>query len=111
MAALEKDRAVFDSEFEAEAADLRDPEAMYYWSLMAAYLGDVDRTVEMLKRAVGRGWWCYQALATEPWLDVVRSDPRFTSIFREAEARHREAAAAFISADGDRLLGMKQPVH
>jgi hypothetical protein len=37
----------------------------------------------------------------------VRSDPRFSRILRDAEARHREAAAALISAGGDRLLGIK----
>jgi tetratricopeptide (TPR) repeat protein len=107
VAALEKNRAVFDAGFEAEAADLRDPEAMYYWSLLSAYVGDTDRTLEMLRRAVDRGWSCYQALASEPWLDVVRSDSRFTHILRDAEAKHREAAAAFVSADGNRLLGIK----
>ena len=56
LAVLEKDRAVFDAGFEAEAADLRDPEGMYYWALMAAYVGDIDWTLEMLGRAVGRGW-------------------------------------------------------
>ena len=80
---------------------------MYYWALMAAYVGDIDWTLEMLGRAVGRGWSCYQALAGEPWLDCVRSDPRFSRILRDAEARHREAAAALISAGGDRLLGIK----
>lgn len=107
VAALEKDRATFSAGFEAEAAGLRDPEAMYYWSLMAAYVGDTDRTLEMLRRAVDQGWSCYQALATEPWLDGVRSDARFTHILRDAEARHREAVAAFVSAQGDRLLGIK----
>ncbi len=36
-----------------------------------------------------------------------RADPAFTKILRHAEVRHREALAAFVQADGERLLGLK----
>ena len=107
MAALQQNRAVLDAQYDLEAAELRDPEGIYYWALIAAYAGDVDRTLQMLRRAVDRGWLCYQALASEPWLDGVRADERFSRILRDAEAQHREAAAAFLSAGGDRLLGVR----
>ena len=107
VAALQQNRAVLDAQYDLEAAELRDPEGIYYWALIAAYAGDVDRTLQMLRRAVDRGWLCYQALASEPWLDGVRADERFSRILRDAEAQHREAAAAFLSAGGDRLLGVR----
>jgi hypothetical protein len=46
-------------------------------------------------------------MASDPWLDTLRDDPAFTKILRHAEERHREALAAFLQADGDRLLGLK----
>jgi len=46
-------------------------------------------------------------MARDPWFDTIRADPTFTKTLRHAEARHREALAAFLQADGDRLLGLK----
>ena len=41
-----------------------------------------------------------------PWLDPLRGHPRFAQILHTAEGRHREAAAAFLKAGGDRVLGL-----
>ena len=60
----------------------------------------------MLERSVRQGWMCYQPMATEPWLDPLRGDPRFKAVLKEAETRGRKAAAAFVQAGGDRLLGL-----
>ena len=46
-------------------------------------------------------------MTAEPWLDGVRADPRFSRIVRDPEERHRDAAAAFLAAGGDRLLGVR----
>ena len=107
IAALTRDRASFQAGLDEEVDRLRDPEGMYYTALMASFAGDHERALEMLERAVDRGWMCFQAMTAEPWLDPVRSDPRFSRVVREAEARHREAAAAFLSGGGGHLLGVK----
>jgi hypothetical protein len=61
-----------------------------------------------LERAVEGGFYPDQLLARDPWLDPVRGEPRFVQLLRRAEARHREAQAAFLEHEGDRLLGMSR---
>ena len=107
-AALEGDHEEFARAFQAQSPFFRDPEDMFYWSCMAAYAGDSERALDTLQRAVNGGWVCFAALAREPWLDPLRRNPRFTDILRTAEARHREAAAAFLRAGGDRVLNVKR---
>ena len=106
LAVLEHDRDAFAASFDATTADVRDPEHLYYRSLMAAYLEDVERTLAMLERAVAGGWFCHATIAREPWLACVRDTPRFAALVAEAETGHRQAATAFLAAGGDRLLGL-----
>ena len=105
-AALEQDRDAFETPFDAITASSRDPENLYYMSLMAAYVGDGERTLAMLERVVAGGWFCHATMAREPWLACVRDTPRFAALVAEAETGHRQAAAAFLVAGGDRLLGL-----
>ena len=85
----------------------RDPETLYYVARLFAHFGDPGTALALLARAVEEGFFCFSALARDPWLNTLRGDPAFTKILRHAEARHREALAAFLQADGDRLLGLK----
>src|SRR2546426_1455960 len=85
----------------------RDPETLYYVARLLAHFGDPGTALALLARAVEEGFFCFSALARDPWLNTLRGDPAFTKILRHAEARHREALAAFLQADGDRLLGLK----
>ena len=106
LAMLEQNRDAFAAPFDATAANTRDPENLYYMALMAAYLNDDERTLAMLERVVAGGWFCHATIAREPWLKPVRHMPRFAALVGEAETRHRQAAAAFLAAGGDRLLGL-----
>ena len=106
LAVLEQDRDAFAASFDATTEDVRDPESFYYRALMAGYLEDVERALAMLERAVAGGWFCHATIAREPWLASVRDTPRFAALVAEAETGHRRAAAAFLAAGGDRLLGL-----
>ena len=55
---------------------MRDPEGIFYTALMAMLVRDTDRVIALLQITLDRGWFCYQAIAREPVLDDLRSDPR-----------------------------------
>ena len=85
----------------------RDPESFYQIARQFAHFGDPADALAFLTRAVEEGFFCISAMARDPWFDTLRADPAFTKIMGRAEVRHREALAAFLQADGDRLLGLK----
>jgi TolB-like protein len=88
------------------APGFRDPESFYYVARQLAHFGDPAAALSVLDRAVEEGYFCFSTMARDPWLDTLRSAPAFMKILRVAEARHRGALAAFLQADGDRLLGL-----
>ena len=110
LAVLERDVDAFAPRFDALALGTRDPENLYYSSLMAAYVGDTERTLSTLERAVQGGWLCHATIEGEPWLARVGDTPRFKALVSEAKTRHEHAAAAFRDAGGDKLLGLESAV-
>jgi hypothetical protein len=75
-------------------------------SLMAAYVGDSDRCLSALERAVRGGWFCAQTIAGEVWLSRMRDTPRFAALVAEAEGAASATRAAFRDAGVHRLLGL-----
>lgn len=106
IAVLEEDTEAFADPYDALVGSTRDPENLYYMSLMAARLGDSERCLSALERAVGGGWFCAQTIADEVWLKRMRDEPRFAAVVAEAEAGSLRAATAFRDAGGYRLLGL-----
>ncbi len=90
--------------------DLPDPEGRFYFARNAAYLGYPQDALRLLSSAVEGGFFCLPAFARDPWLDSLRGSPEFAAIVRRAEARHRQALISFLTADGDRVLGVAHPV-
>jgi TolB-like protein len=88
-------------------ATFRDPEGMYYLARQLSYLGQAEKALDMLSRAITSGFFCYAAMVRDPWLDGLRTSSEFTSLLRKAQQLHREAAAAFFAAGGDSLLGIR----
>ena len=105
-AALEGNREEFLPAFDEHSPFVRDPEGLFYVSALASYLGETERALDGLQRSVDAGFACFASMARDPWLDPLRGHPRFAQILRTAEGRHREAAAAFLKAGGDRVVGL-----
>ena len=88
---------------------IRDPEARYFVGRHLVFAGDLAGGLDSIEWAVDNGFFCSPAMARDPWLDSVRNRPEFAAIMRRAEARHRDAVVTFMSAEGDRVLGLGQP--
>jgi tetratricopeptide (TPR) repeat protein len=89
---------------------IHDPEGRFYAARHLAYLGDPETALQLLRGAVEDGFFCVPAFTRDPWLDSLRGTPEFTAIMRRAETRHRHAVISFLTAEGDRVLGIPHPV-
>jgi serine/threonine protein kinase/tetratricopeptide (TPR) repeat protein len=89
---------------------IQDPEGRFYGARHLAHLGDHAGALKLLSAAVDDGYFCVPAFARDPWLDDVRGTPEFAEIVRRAEVRHRQALISFLTGEGDRILGLTNPV-
>jgi hypothetical protein len=87
-------------------ADFKDPEALFYAARHLAHLNEPNQAIELLERAVAGGFFCFPAMARDPWLDPLRKTPAFTKILGRAEAEHRQAANVFTERGGEKVLGV-----
>ena len=81
-----------------------DPEAIFQEGLLFCDAGDLERGLEYLQRAVGRGYFAAATLRQWPQFDPLRGLPEFHALLADAEAGRERARAAFRDAGGDRLL-------
>jgi tetratricopeptide (TPR) repeat protein len=86
-------------------SDFRDPEGLFYLARHLAHLNETGPALELLERVVTGGFFCYPAMAGDPWLASLRKKPAFTKLLRQAETQHRKASEAFESAGGQAVLG------
>jgi tetratricopeptide (TPR) repeat protein len=84
-----------------------DPEGIYFIARGLAYWGEMDEAMHTLDRVVEGGFYCDQTMARDPWLDPVRTTPEFMRILRRAESLRRDAIAAYLEHEGDRILGVR----
>jgi eukaryotic-like serine/threonine-protein kinase len=87
-------------------ATFRDPEGIFYLARQLSYMGEADKSLEMLGRSIQRGFFCYPAFVRDPWLDSLRGRSEFTELLRQAQEQHREAVRLFMDLRGDALLGI-----
>jgi hypothetical protein len=91
------------------ASDFRDPEGLFYLSRHLAYLNETGAALDLFDRVVAGGFFCFPAMARDPWLDSLRKKPAFTRLLRRAQVQHQEALEAFKRLGGDKMLGMASP--
>jgi tetratricopeptide (TPR) repeat protein len=83
---------------------LADPESFYYAGRHFARLGEDAAALTELERSADGGYSCVEPLMNDPWLNAVRSHPRFQAVLSRARERHAEALHAFELAGGADLL-------
>jgi len=81
-----------------------DPEAIFQEGWLFCDVGDHERGLSYLQRAVARGYFVAPTLARWPQFDALREVPAFQALLAEAEAGRERARHAFRDAGGDRLL-------
>jgi TolB-like protein len=88
------------------SSDFRDPEGLFYLSRHLAHLHEAGPALDLIERVVAGGFFCFPAMAHDPWLDPLRKKPAFTKLLRQAETQHQEAAAIFSRLQGEKVLGV-----
>jgi hypothetical protein len=84
---------------------MEDPEAIFQEGWLLCDVGEHERGLELLRRAVAKGYYAAPTLSGRPQFDALRGDPRFQELLAEAEAGRRQVLQAFREAGGERLLG------
>jgi hypothetical protein len=82
-----------------------DPEAIFQEGWLLCDVGERERGLVQLRRAVAKGYFVAPTLSGSRQFDALRSDAAFQELLAEAEAGRRQALAAFREAGGERLLG------
>ena len=85
------------------AGGLRDPEGFFVMGLALAGGGDLDRALELIREAIGRGYFPLATLDTHPWLDRLRGRAPFVEVLERARRLHADARQAFLEAGGAAL--------
>jgi hypothetical protein len=77
------------------------------FAIFLSELGEVERGLEVLERAVRGGFFVSHALRFDPLLGRMRGLPRYGSVVALAERGRGDALAKFESAQGRALLGIE----
>jgi serine/threonine protein kinase len=111
-------RCILEGDFDGARRDMhaienssfRDPEGLYFMARSRAYLGETEHALRLLERIIDGGYYCDQTMARDAWLDSVRTEPDFVRLLRRSEGLRREAVAAYLEHEGDRILGVRPRV-
>ena len=83
------------------------PEALFQIGSLMCDVGEFERGLEYVKRAVDKGYYVAPTLEVRSQFDQVRQQPAFQAILATAQEGRRQALAAFRDAGGERLLGRR----
>jgi serine/threonine protein kinase/tetratricopeptide (TPR) repeat protein len=81
-----------------------DPEAIFQEGWLLCDVGDHERGLEYVRRAVNKGYFAVETLG-RPQFDPLRNRPGFRDVVAQAESGRLRALEAFREAGGERLLG------
>ncbi len=82
-----------------------DPEAIFQEGWLYCDIGEHERGLDLLRRAVDLGYCVAPTLIGSRSFDATRNDPRFRELLARAEAARDRALTAFREGGGERLLG------
>jgi serine/threonine protein kinase/tetratricopeptide (TPR) repeat protein len=86
-------------------AVFEDPEALFQEGWLLCDVGEYDRGMSFIERAIDRGYFPVATLSRSPQFHALRDRPAFRSLVNDAEAGRQRALAEFKNAGGDRLFG------
>ena len=89
----------------SRVAVMDDPEAIFEEGWLFSDVGESERGLALLRRAVENGYFAATTLTKSAHFDAMRDDPRFESLLAESVAGRDKALAAFREGGGERLLG------
>src|SRR5258708_26731841 len=81
-----------------------DPEAVFQMGWLFCDVGEQERGLDYLRRAVEKGYFVAPTLSGRPQFDALRGDPAFREVLARALAGREQALAAFREAGGERVL-------
>jgi non-specific serine/threonine protein kinase len=84
---------------------VEDPEAVFQQGWLLCDEGAYGSGLEMMERAVAKGYYPATTLMVCAQFDEMRSESRFQALLANAQAGRQAALAAFRDAGGDALLG------
>jgi tetratricopeptide (TPR) repeat protein len=84
----------------------RDPCTVFYLARHLAAAGDPTNAEIWIRRALERGFNCFDWLMRDPWLESLRSDPQFPELLTQAKERRAAALTVFTDAGGEQVLGV-----
>jgi non-specific serine/threonine protein kinase len=82
-----------------------DPEALFQEGWLLCDVGEHERGLGLLQRAVAKGYAVAPTLAGSAAFDALRSDTAFGELLARAEADREEALRTFRENGGEKLLG------
>jgi serine/threonine protein kinase/tetratricopeptide (TPR) repeat protein len=82
-----------------------DPEAIFQEGWLLCDVGEHGRGLDLLRRAIDKGYFVAPTLASRPQFDALRGTAAFRALLDAAEAGRSRAMDAFAEAGGYRLLG------
>jgi tetratricopeptide (TPR) repeat protein len=86
---------------------MNDPEALFQIGSLLCDVGEFERGLDYIERAVNKGYYVAPTLEVRSQFDQVRQQPAFQAILTTAQEGRRQALSAFRDADGERLLGRR----